>query len=697
MNTYIKNLANNIKNNSMNIYYLWRYLLTCIFGLSFLITSAQQQGTSDSGRIQQENDAYRLVTVPIPQGLFLEVGGMAFLPNDALAVCTRHGEVWIISNPYMKDGLPPQYKLFAHGLHEALGLSFIKGDLYVTQRSELTRLRDLDGDGVADEYETIYSWPLSGNYHEYSYGPMLDKEGNMIVALNQGWTGHQMESLVKWRGWMLEIKPDGKMIPFAAGFRSPAGMTLNEDGDIFYVENQGSWVGANSIVNVEKGDFVGYPSPLKWANYPGSPIKLRESDIPDNGKPEYEVAKGVSGLKTPAVWLPYTVLGMSSSAVLNYDSKGKMGPFEGQMFIGDQAQSMMSRVFLEKVKGTYQGAAFAFRKGFSSGLIRMNWGSDGSMFVGMTSRGWPSEGGKLYGLQRLVYTGITPFEIKAIRAKPDGFELEFTLPVDEKSARNAASYGISTFTYMYHHEYGSPVINLDARFIKAISVSSDHMRVRLVLDSLKLGYIHEINANGIRSAEKNYALMHNTGFYTLNRIPDGEKLPITANNRVTVPMIHDHSAMSASANKNITGNKAKVPMNKHLTRQPADWKDGPDRTITIGTKPGLKFDIENITVKAGSKIKLIFNNKDDMLHNFVLTDIGAANKVGELALTLGVNGQRLNFIPATPKVLFHTNLLQPGKSDTIYFTAPDKPGDYDYICSFPGHYLIMRGIFKVEK
>ncbi len=696
MNSYIKYTYT-------NIYRSGKYLLTCAFCLSVMIASAQHQvshtqnhvALQDTAKVQEENDIYRLTTIPIPEGLALEVGGMTFLPNDALAVCTRQGEVWMISNPYMLNGIPPQYKLFAHGLHEALGLSFIKGDLYVTQRSELTRLRDLDGDGVADEYETIYSWPLSGNYHEYSYGPMLNKQGNMILALNLGWTGKE-ESLAKWRGWMIELTPNGEMIPFATGFRSPAGMTLNNDGDIFYVENQGGWVGSGFIAHVERGDFLGHPEGLRWADQPGSPIKLRIGDIPDTDEPEFEVAKRVAGLKTPAVWLPHTILGISSTAVLNYDNKGKMGPFEGQMFIGDQGHSKISRVFMEKIKGTYQGAAFPFREGFSSGLLRMRWGADGSMFVGMTSRGWGSTGKEPYGLQRLVYTGVTPFEIKAIRAQPDGFELEFTMPLDEKSASNVASYEINTFTYKYHHEYGSPAINVGAREIKAIVVSPDHMRVRLVIDSLKLGYIHEIKAEGIRSAE-NYSLMHNYGFYTLNRIPDGEKIPINANNRVTVPKAPDEPAIKASTKKNPIKPKPATIAQKHLTKQPADWKNGPDRSIVVGTKPGLKFDIETITVKAGSKIKLTFNNDDDMLHNFVITDIGAGNTVGQLALELGINGQRLNFIPATPKVLFHTLMLQPGKSETIFFTAPDKPGDYEYICSYPGHYSIMRGIIKVKQ
>ncbi|MFI5193240.1 MAG: plastocyanin/azurin family copper-binding protein [Chitinophagales bacterium] len=678
-------LNNQRPSNSFNRVFV--FLLCFCFSIAGY---SQQEKQDTTGHTQKEEDFYQIVTLPIPEDVILEVGGMTFLPDDALAVCTRHGEVWIIHNPYMKNGMPPQYHLFAQGLHEALGLNYIFGDLYVTQRSELTRLRDLDGDGVADEYKTIYSWPLAGNYHEYAYGPVLDKDSNMIETLNLGWIGYG-ESLSKWHGWMLKITRDGKMKPFLSGLRSPAGFALNDKGDIFYAENQGDWVGSGSITHAEEGDFMGNPAGLIWSGEPGSPVKLKKTDIPDTGEPKYEVAKRVPGLKTPSVWFPHTILGISTSGILSYESKGKMGPFEGQLFVGDQGQSKIMRVYLEKVKGVYQGIVFPFREGFSSGILRLNWGSDGSMFVGMTARGWSATGGGLYGLQRLIWNGKTPFEMKTVQARPDGFEVEFTEPVDVKTARDVFSWKISGFTYMYHHEYGSPVINEGSCPIKAISVSADHLKVRLVVDSLRLGYIHEIRAEGIRSADQN-SLLHNFGYYTLNRIPDGEKLTITPENKVNPKLMEHHMMMEKSAKAPAS---KKETENKHLTKQPIEWTKGPDRSIVIGTRPGLKFDMETLTVKAGSRVKLTFHNNDDMLHNFVITKPGAANKVGEAAVKMGLNGEKMNFVPSLPEVMFYTSLLHPKESNTIYFRAPEKAGQYMYVCTYPGHYLVMRGILKV--
>lgn len=656
--------------------------------------SAQNQ-TDTTIHVQKEEDFYTIQTVPIPEGILLEAGGMTFLPDDALAVSTRRGEVWIITNPYMKNGSRPHYRLFAQGMHEVLGLNYINGDIYAVQRSELTRLRDLDGDGEADEYETVYSWPLAANYHEFSYGPVLDKEGNMIITLNLAWVGDHGESLSKWHGWMIKITPDGKMKPFAAGMRSPAAFALNNKGDIFYAENQGDWVGSGSITHVAEGDFVGNPASLVWSHLPGSTVKLKKEDIPDTGEPKYDVARRVPGLKPPSVWFPHTILGISTAGLISYDTKGKMGPFEDQLFVGDQGQSKIMRVYLEQVKGVYQGVVFPFREGFSSGILRLNWGSDGSMFVGMTSRGWGSTGRAEYGLQRMVWNGKTPFEMKTVQARPDGFEIEFTQPVDEQSARNAASYRISSFTYKYHHNYGSPVINQGSCPIKAIAVSPDRLKVRLVVDSLRLGYIHEIKAEGVLSAERN-TLLHDFGFYTLNRLPEGEKLAITAQNRVNVAAPqHEHGMRHEAAKTSV--NKSNAADSKHNTKQPAAWTKGPDRSIVIGTRPGLKFDVEMITVKAGSKVKLLFNNNDDMLHNLVITRPGAADNVGEAATKLGLNGEKSGFVPSMPDVLFHTSLLGPTKKETIYFTVPAQPGDYQYVCTYPGHYVVMRGVLRVTK
>lgn len=641
--------------------------------LLVLIGSYQFVSAQDQSQLSKEEEYYRITDVPIPPEIVLEVGGMALTDDDKLAVATRRGEVWLIDEPY---GQNPVYSKFAHGLHEPLGISYRDNGFYLAQRAELTRLEDSDANGRADVYKTIYSWPLSGNYHEYSYGPKFLDSGDMLVTLNLAWIGHGA-SLAKWRGWLLQISPNGDMSPIATGLRSPAGFEINE-GDVFYTENQGGWVGSGRMTHLEKGDFAGNPEGLKWTDEPQSPLKLKPGEIEkQSGLTLYEYAEKIPELKVPAIWFPHTILGISTSDILFQKAENRFGPFEDQIFIGDQGHSKIMRVFMEKVNGVYQGAAFPFRDGFSSGILRMVWGSDSSMLVGMTSRGWASTGKESYGLQRLVWTGKTPFEIKTIKARADGFLLEFTKPVSKSIAENPSAYQITSFNYKYHDTYGSPIINQQKGMVMDAKVSGDGLSVKLTVHGLRLGYIHEVKAPGMKSANGE-SLLHDTGYYTLNEVPGG----------VIKTSAGPESMPSSGASNQI----------KRVNDMPLDWINGPDTKLQLGTVPGLKYNVSEVVVEASSRIELTFNNNDDMLHNVVVTAEGedSPDKVGESALKLGLDGAALNYVPDMDLVLYHTGIVQPGTAEKIYFKAPDKPGVYWLVCTFPGHHLTMRAKFIVK-
>ena len=476
---------------------------------------------------KKEQDYYEIKTLPIPKEIYLEVGGLATMPDGRLAVSTRRGEIWIVENPYQKSSHQTYYRRFASGLHEVLGLAYKDGAFYCSQRGELTKITDTDRDGVADLYEPIYTFDLSGNYHEYTYGPVIDKNGDMWVSLNLAWVGFGEGKFAKWRGWFVKITPDGKMEPFAGGLRSPAGYSFNDEGDLFYGENQGDWVGSGRVTHLAKGEFAGNPGGLKWAKEPNSPLKLSLEEIQDNGSPMFEAAKKNPKIKLPAVWFPHAIMGISTSDILQDTTKGKFSPFPGQYFVADQGQSKVMRMGLEKVNGVYQGFAINYREGFQSGILRERFGLDGSMFVGMTSRGWGSTGKDDFGLQRLFWNGNMPFEIDMIKAKSDGFEFSFTQPVDANSVKKAASYAIRSYIYKYQHQYGSPIIELKDLKIKGVEVSADRKKVRISIDGIRQFFIHEFTLKGVLN-ENGEPLLHETAYYTLNEIPAGPVLVAAA-------------------------------------------------------------------------------------------------------------------------------------------------------------------------
>ncbi len=621
----------------------------------------------------KESKYYSIVNVPIPDSVKLEVGGLVLTDADELGVSTRRGEVWLIKEPY---GNTPNYNRFAFGLHEPLGLNYKDSSFYLSQRGELTKLTDVDNDDRADLYQTIYSWPLSGNYHDYSYGPKFKKNGNMLVTLNLSWIGHGA-SLSKWRGWLLEITPNGEMTPIATGLRSPSGFELNENDEIFYTENQGDWVGSGRMTHLEKGDFAGNPEGLVWSGETNSPLDLKMEDVEEqSGMSLYEYSKKIPALKAPAIWFPHTILGISTSDLIYDTTGGKFGPFEGQLFVGDQGHSKIMRVYMEKVNGVYQGAAFNFVEGFSSGILRMIWGSDNSMFVGMTSRGWRSTGSAEYGLQRLVWNGKTPFEIKTMKAQEDGFILEFTKPINRKLGKETSTYQITSFNYKYHNTYGSPIVDQQKAIIQKVELSEDMRSARLTVDGMRLGFIHQLKIPDL-IATTGEKLLHNTGYYTLNEVPGG-----VLKSR---PIIDE---------KNTKG----IVQPKRTNEMPIAWQNGADQKIGVATKPGLKYDVDQIIVAKNSKIELTFTNNDDMLHNLVLTQMGKASvdKVGDMGLRLGLDGADLNYVPDTDLVLIHTGIVEPGTKETIYFQAPSIPGEYWIVCTFPGHAASMRTKFIVE-
>jgi glucose/arabinose dehydrogenase len=464
----------------------------------------------------QESDYYKISTFATPPETALEVCSIELLPDHKLALGTRRGEVWIVSHADDPDPSKVEYKLFASGLHEVLGLAWKDGWLYATIRYEVLRMKDEDGDGRADLFETVCDqWGVSGDYHEYAFSSPFDKQGNLWVTLCL--TG-SFSSQTNFRGWAVRITPDGKMIPTCSGVRSPGGMGFDAEGTVYYTDNQGPWRGACNIQPLIPGTFVGHPGGNKW--YALAPnMGPRPPDPHDLSHMVTEQAR-IKELVPPAVCMTYGKIGNSSSFIACDLSGGKFGPFQKQLFVGDQSHSNVARVYLETVKGVRQGVVIPFRLGFQSGLIggRMN-SETGQLFVGGSDRGWGAKGGKPYDFERLDWTGKMPFEIHEVHARPDGFELTFTQPVDAVSAAQPESYAVREFTYIYRAEYGGPEVEDVFPKITKIDLGTDHKSVRLHLDKLTRGDIHEILLHGVKSAD-GLPLLHPVAYYTLNEIPE---------------------------------------------------------------------------------------------------------------------------------------------------------------------------------
>ncbi len=457
-----------------------------------------------------EADYYTVDYLLPPAGAQVEVGGMDFLPDGRLALSTRRGQVWIVDDPLASDPKDAHFKLFAEGLQEGLGLHVVDGEICVLQRAELSRLRDTDKDGVCDTIETICnSWGVSGNYHEFAYGLPVDREGNFYVSLNLGFTEPKWwhgRSLAPYRGWIVQISKTGALKPFAFGFRSPCGLGMDDAGRLLLTDNQGDWEPVCPLYVVHPNEFHGAPASLEWT-------------------PQYQETKSVPSLTNPpdmprvapALWMPYGWT-RSTGDMRTIPRDGKFGPGGGQLALAELTNGLVLRADLEEVRGQTQGACLMLRQRVGS-AIRVLFGKDGTLFAGLTNRGWgglsPSS-----GVARVRWNGRMPFDIEHVHLLQDGFELTFTEPLSANWKPDPGRVQATQYHYDWWWEYGSPERGTRLLSGTTLAPSADRKSLVVRFADLAAGEVAKVKLEGLVS-QLGKPLLHDEFAYTVNQLPEG--------------------------------------------------------------------------------------------------------------------------------------------------------------------------------
>ena len=495
--------------------------MTFLIVVAFVVTSIVEA--------QVPPESYRVETVATPRGIASETSAIAFGPDGRLYASFRRGYI------YSLDTDSGAWRKFASGLHTPMGiLPGRRGELFVAQVPELTRVADSDGDGSADIYEAIADgWGLAGNYHELIAGPVRDEDGNFFLTLGlssgnadprfpvrgeytpkgrkattpkEGYAnrvGHY--SPVPYRGCSVKITPNGKVSLVSCGFRQPNGLVRRSDGELFTTDNQGDWVGTSPLHHITPGAFHGHPSSLNWdPTFPHDPV-------------EVPVALLAKRRKMPAIQFPQNDMAGSISHPLFDTTEGKFGPYSGQLLVADWTYRRILRAELEKVGGQFQGACFIFLEGNGLRMAnnRMALSPDGdSLYIAQTSRVW---GGSTEGIQKITWTGKTPMDVLHMRLTEKGFELTFTKPVDPATARQPSAYSMTHYYYLYHDQYGSPKTDVTAAKVTGVALSGDRLRATLELERLAPGRVYELRPRGIVGADGE-PLVTRLAAYTLNKL-----------------------------------------------------------------------------------------------------------------------------------------------------------------------------------
>ncbi|MFE2049578.1 ricin-type beta-trefoil lectin domain protein [Streptomyces sp. NPDC059459] len=438
-----------------------------------------------------------------PNGFEPQVSAMDWLPDGRLAVATwggsnnTAGEVYLLSNVTGNTG-PDKVtaKKVASGLKEPMGIKHVDGKLYVSQKHELTELNDTNGDEITDQYRRVATWPFGGNFHEFAFG-LLYQDGyfylNLSVSINYGGATTDPQPAAN-RGTTIKVnKATGQVSYVAGGLRTPNGIGWGPEGGIFVTDNQGGWLPSSKLVHIKQDRFFNhYTNP----------------DGPFDSRP----------VTKPVLWLPQNEIANSPSTPLLL----KDGPFAGQMLFGDVTYGGVQRGFLEKVGGEYQGAVFRLTQGLEAGVTRISVGPDGALYAGGLGAGgnWGQEGKLAHGLQKLTPNGANTFDIRAMRALPGGFQLEYTQPLSTDTANElAAHYKIKQWRYVPTAAYGGPKVDEETLTAQSATLSADRKTVTLTIPGLKTDRVVHVRSPRPFSSAGGETLWSTEAWYTLNKLP----------------------------------------------------------------------------------------------------------------------------------------------------------------------------------
>jgi hypothetical protein len=319
-------------------------------------------------------------------------------------------------------------------------------------------------------------------------------------------------SAVKYRGWAMHLRADGRLEPLASGFRVINGLLRDEAGNLWGADQQGDWKAVTPLYHIDQGRFYGHPNSLIWD--PTWPVGKDPFVTFHDDLTSYNARR-----TRPAVEVPHAELCRSAGEPVQFPSSGAFGPFAGQLLLPDNTVNRIVRIMLDRVDGEYQGASTMFMDGMGlrAGNNRMRFSPDGrALFVGITSRGWgpPSE-----GLQRLQWRGRTPFTIETIAITSEGFRVTFTLRPGA-AAREAASYHLRSMIYQPRWTYGSAAEDVREEAIAQVS-ALDERTVHLTLGRLQPARVYHLRLAETLQSDERESPAYRDFYYTANRVPKG--------------------------------------------------------------------------------------------------------------------------------------------------------------------------------
>jgi putative heme-binding domain-containing protein len=681
---------------------------------------------------------YAIDTIELPTTnpwrALLFVSAHDFLSDGTAVVATMQGDVWLVSGLAGSAAAPQAavWRRFASGLHHPLGLVVQQNEIYVQCRDQLLRLHDRNRDGEADFYECFsQAFETSPAGHDFICGLERDQDGRFYTASgNQG---------------LVQISPDGRRAQVVAtGFRNPDGLGLLPDGTVTVPCSEGEWTPASMVCAVTAADRLsaeagrpphfGYRGPIH--DQPPHP-------------PLVYLPRGLDNSSGGQIWIDsdrfgplsrqliHTSFGAGSHFLLLQDSvdgqrqgavvplpgeflsgvhRGRVGPHDGQLYLSGmagwgsytQADGCFQRV-------RYTGDPFQCPIGFhvceNGVIVHFALPVDRELAEDPDShfaQCWNYRYSSAYGSPELSpsHPGVVGHDrllISSATVLPSGrsvfLEIPDLQPVSQLQLRLHVNHGeqesidahSSTSVLRGSNEPvspGDPVSSTEpagsadahaanpsfAEQSPPPQTAGDHSNVDLSRADL---------AHAGPPSDEELAAGHDL-FITVHRLDE----PFTEY-PLYVPLekvVGVHPLL-----RDLAGQQ---PPRPNPFREPIDNA----RALVLETATNLAFARQELRVVAGEPLQFTLKNPDVVPHNWALVGPGMLSAVGDLANRLIADPEAVTrqYIPDSAAVLAYTDVVPPGGEHTIFFRAPPKPGRYPYLCTFPGHWMVMNGTLIVE-
>ncbi len=442
--------------------------------------------------------------------------GFAWKDDGTLIVSSLKGRVWLARDTD-GDGLEDQIQPYSDELAAPYGVANSgPSSIDCVNKYALLRLWDRDGDGRTDRTEVLASgWGHTVDYHDWVVGLPKDSRGRYYVALPCQQDDRSLAAATH-RGTALRIVPrepthanprSYAIETVSAGLRFPMGLALNRKGDLFATDNQGNYNPFNELNFLVEGARYGFVNKLEHDAGISAQGRLSAIEIPH---PWTRSVNGICFLDTP-------------DAARDAHHEPLFGPFEGHLLGCEYDTRRLIRMSLQRVDNVYQGAAYPFSRTPSQGVPSLQGplvcgvAPDGDVYVGsIRDSGWGG-GTNVGSIVRLRPTGDTPPGIAEVRANATGFEIRFTVPVEQSTATIANNYHVESYRRKSTPAYGGDDMERREERIVNVTLSADRLLANIDLEELREGFVYAIRLSNLSEA-----FFPAEAYFTLRKIPTAE-------------------------------------------------------------------------------------------------------------------------------------------------------------------------------